>query len=242
MDITGRQAHILTALIREYIRAAEPVGSEPLVTRQHLPYSPATVRSEFSVLEEEGYVEQPHTSAGRIPTGRGYRYFVDRMATRPLSATEFRAVHEELRALRAERERLARKAAKLLASLTGQVAVTGIADTEEIQEAGLPDLLEEPEFSGGEHVRDLSRVLEAFDAHVRELASIIDDVPRVYIGDENPFAATQHISCVIAPCRFPSGEHGFLAIVGPLRMRYDRAMSLLASTAEFLSHVRGGSR
>lgn len=240
--MTERQAHILTTLIREYIRTAGPIGSEGLVARYRLPCSPATVRSECSALEEDGYLEQPHTSAGRIPTRRGYRYVVDRTVARPLSPAELQELEDALGALRAERERLARKTAKLLAAFTGHLAVTGIADTEELQEAGLPELLEEPEFATGEHVRDVSRMLEAFDAHLSDLASEKQAAPRVYIGDENPFAATRHVSVIVTTCRFPSGEHGFLAVVGPLRMRYDRTIGLLESAARLFSHTDGGLR
>ena len=81
-----RRLDVLRAIVEDYVATHEPVGSKALVERHHLGVSPATIRNDMAALEEEGYITQPHTSAGRVPTDKGYRLFVDRLASvKPLS-------------------------------------------------------------------------------------------------------------------------------------------------------------
>ena len=87
-----RKRAVLRAIVADYVRSREPVGSKVLVERHQLGVSPATIRNDMAVLEEEGYITAPHTSAGRIPTDKGYRLFVDHLVElRPLSSSERRA-------------------------------------------------------------------------------------------------------------------------------------------------------
>ncbi|HZC27500.1 MAG TPA: DeoR family transcriptional regulator, partial [Actinopolymorphaceae bacterium] len=84
-----RKLAVLRAIVEDYVHTEEPVGSKALVDRHHLGVSSATVRNDMAALEEEGYIAQPHTSAGRIPTDKGYRLFVDRLSSvKPLSSAE----------------------------------------------------------------------------------------------------------------------------------------------------------
>ncbi len=93
MALDDRKLAVLRAIVEDYVATQEPVGSKALVERHNLGVSPATVRNDMAVLEEEGYIRQPHTSAGRVPTDRGYRLFVDRLSrVKPLSPAERRAI------------------------------------------------------------------------------------------------------------------------------------------------------
>ena len=93
MNLEERKLEVLRAVIEDYIATEEPVGSKALAERHHLGVSPATIRNDMALLEEEGYIAQPHTSAGRVPTDKGYRLFVDRLAAlKPLSTAERRAI------------------------------------------------------------------------------------------------------------------------------------------------------
>ena len=88
-----RRLAVLRAIVEDYVATEEPVGSKALVERHRLGVSPATVRNDMATLEDEGYITQPHTSAGRVPTDKGYRLFVDRLTTvKPMSAAEKRAI------------------------------------------------------------------------------------------------------------------------------------------------------
>jgi heat-inducible transcriptional repressor len=118
-----RKLAVLRAIVQDYVSTMEPVGSRALVDRHQLDVSPATIRNDMAVLEEQGYIAQPHTSAGRIPTDKGYRLFVDRLSgVKPLSAAERRAI-ETFLAGAYDLDDVVMRTVRLLAQLTRQVAV-----------------------------------------------------------------------------------------------------------------------
>lgn len=118
-----RKLAVLRAIVTDYVSSQEPVGSRALVERHQLDVSPATVRNDMAILEEEGYIAQPHTSAGRIPTDKGYRLFVDRLASvKPLSPAEKKAISSFLEGA-ADLDDVVLRTVRLLAQLTQQVAI-----------------------------------------------------------------------------------------------------------------------
>src|SRR6476619_6186099 len=118
-----RRLEVLRAIVEDYVATHEPVGSKALVERHGLGVSPATVRNDMAALEDEGYITQPHTSAGRVPTDKGYRLFVDRLSTvKPLSSAERRAIQSFLEGA-VDLDDVVRRSVRLLAQLTRQVAV-----------------------------------------------------------------------------------------------------------------------
>jgi len=123
MNLEERKLEVLRAVIEDYIATEEPVGSKALAERHHLGVSPATIRNDMALLEEEGYIAQPHTSAGRVPTDKGYRLFVDRLAElKPLSTAERRAISSFLEGA-IDLDDVLHRTVRLLAQLTRQVAV-----------------------------------------------------------------------------------------------------------------------
>jgi heat-inducible transcriptional repressor len=121
--LDDRKLEVLRAIVQDYVSTMEPVGSKSLVDRHHLDVSPATIRNDMAVLEEQGYITQPHTSAGRIPTDKGYRLFVDRLSgIKPLSAAERRAI-ETFLAGAYDLDDVVLRTVRLLAQLTRQVAL-----------------------------------------------------------------------------------------------------------------------
>jgi heat-inducible transcriptional repressor len=121
--LDDRKLEVLRAIVEDYVSTNEPVGSKVLVERHHLGVSPATIRNDMGTLEDEGYITQPHTSAGRVPTDKGYRLFVDKLSTvKPLTAAERRAIEEFLRGA-VDLEDVVNRSVRLLAQLTHQVAV-----------------------------------------------------------------------------------------------------------------------
>jgi heat-inducible transcriptional repressor len=118
-----RQLDVLRAIVQDFVRSREPVGSRNLVERHNLGVSPATIRNDMAALEDNGYIAQPHTSAGRIPTDKGYRLFVDQISVmKPLSAAERRAITELLEGA-VDLDDALERTVRLLAQLTQQVAV-----------------------------------------------------------------------------------------------------------------------
>ena len=121
--IESRQLEVLRAIIEEYVASNEPVGSKILADRRSLGVSPATIRNDMALLEDAGLITQPHTSAGRIPTHRGYRLFVDRLAElKPMSAAERRAIENFLEGAH-DLDEIVARTVKLLAQVTKQVAL-----------------------------------------------------------------------------------------------------------------------
>lgn len=118
-----RRLDVLRAIIEDYVATHEPVGSKSLLERHQLGVSPATIRNDMAVLEDEGFITQPHTSAGRVPTDLGYRVFVDRLATvKPLSAAERRAIETFLSGA-VDIDDVIQRSVKVLAQLTNQIAI-----------------------------------------------------------------------------------------------------------------------
>ncbi len=119
----ARRLAVLRAIVEDYVTTREPVGSKALVERHGLGVSPATVRNDMAALEEEGLIAQPHTSAGRIPTDKGYRFFVDRLTqVKPMSAAERRAISSFLEGAH-DLDDVVQRSVRLLAQLTQQVAI-----------------------------------------------------------------------------------------------------------------------
>ncbi len=121
--LDDRKLTVLRAIVEDYVSTTEPVGSKSLVDRHHFDVSPATIRNDMAVLEEQGFIAQPHTSAGRVPTDKGYRLFVDRLSSvKPLSVAERRAI-ETFLAGAYSLDDVVMRTVRLLVQLTRQVAV-----------------------------------------------------------------------------------------------------------------------
>src|SRR6185369_17048553 len=132
-----RQEKILSAVVEEYTQTAIPVGSQVLVWKYKFKVSTATIRNDMMALEEEGYLYQPHISAGRIPTDKGYRTYVEEMMQEEtLTRKEQAHLQKELLMLRAKHVRLSRTTAKLLAALSGNLAVSWIIENNDVYDFG----------------------------------------------------------------------------------------------------------
>lgn len=132
-SLDERKAAILRAIVEQYVAAAAPVGSQTVTQTAGLGVSAATVRNEMSVLESEGYIAQPHTSAGRVPTDRGYRYFVDHLAGAPqLPGAERRRIAEFFTSATLAMDELLSQTSQLLAGLTAHAAVVVGPETQAV--------------------------------------------------------------------------------------------------------------
>ncbi|MEX1997622.1 MAG: hypothetical protein WEA04_03025 [Candidatus Andersenbacteria bacterium] len=228
-----REAYILGGVVREYIRTARPVGSTALQHRFNLALSPATIRAILRELEAAGYLVQPHTSAGRVPTDQGYRYYVDHVRLRELTAGQRHTLRQELQRMQEEYRHLARTISKLLSRRSHAMVVSGVVSTGELQEAGLHEVLNQPE---GDHlaaVREMSAVLEGIDDYVAQLAHLASETT-VFIGKENPFFSAEHISLVVQTITSPLVPQMVLVVVGPKRMHYHRTLSLVQALATII--------
>jgi heat-inducible transcriptional repressor len=212
--LDDRKLAVLRAIVEDYVSTNEPVGSKALAERHNLGVSPATIRNDMAVLEEQGYIAQPHTSAGRVPTDKGYRLFVDRLSTiKPLSSAERRAI-ETFLANAYDLDDVVTRTVRLLAQLTRQVAVVQYPSLTqsavrhvELVPIGAERLLlviitntgrveqraiETPQGASEESIAHLRALLNAHldGCWLTDVPSVVAEVPERVPADERPLAAT----------------------------------------------------
>ena len=212
MTLTARQSQILQSAVLEYVNLAVPVSSQLLEEKYDLAVSPATIRNEMKWLEGEGFLIQPHISAGRVPTDKGYRFFVDSVF--PQEAEEPERIH------------LNHEILKNLAAASGNLAFVYAKGQDLVWKEGWERLLLEPEFEEKEYLLNLARFLRDLEKSVR---SFQIDGMHVYIGKENPFSRVRDFSIIISGCAFEDDEQGFVSIIGPKRMAYQKNIGLIKS-------------
>jgi transcriptional regulator of heat shock response len=215
--MTERQSQFLRAIIENYVVHAEPVASGILA--QDSEVSSATIRNDMAVLEEEGYIVQPHTSAGRIPTAKGYQFYLEHFL-KPKKPTT--AHQKRLDAAQAE-ERAVKQVAKALSDIA-DLAVLVAFSKHDYYYTGISYLFSQPEFRQTESVVNISSVLDALDQTLTQLYEHAKDETIVLVGDQNPFSA--QCSLLLSKATL-NGKDGVMAILGPTRMNYNQNIGLL---------------
>ena len=232
---SDRRLEILRAIVEEYVQTQEPVGSKAIADKTALGVSPATIRNEMAILEEEGLITHPHTSAGRIPTDRGYRVFVDKLATvKPMSAPERRAIESFLSGAH-DLEDIVTRTAKLLADVTKQVAVVkyptigSIGGREKMAVSGTAHLARSGDNSS------LTPILEALEEQVvmLRLLNEAQETVQVRIGHEQSETNLRTTSLVTGEYGSESA-HGAIGILGPTRMDYANSIAAVAAVARYV--------
>ncbi|MBI4132619.1 MAG: hypothetical protein HY473_00770 [Candidatus Sungbacteria bacterium] len=235
VELTERQKSILDALIREYVATAEPVASEYIVRKYRLPYSPATVRNELVALDEAGFLAQPHTSAGRVPTDKGYRFFINHREARSgaMPSREERAMRELSRL--GDPAEFMKQSSRLIAHLTRNFVVAGFPDEELFYKSGISEVLREPEFSDFELLREFSTLVDKIEDEIaRWFGALEFDGPRTFIGSENPIRQARHYGMIISSLETPFARESMIALVGPKRMDYGHNLAVLTHFQEAL--------
>lgn len=242
--LSPRQQAILTRVIDMHVETAQPVGSrqvtELFTEIYNRSYSSATVRNEMGVLEEIGYLTHPHTSAGRIPTDRGYRYYVDNSLTQEQPSVDtLRSAAKELAEAAKELDDLAERVSSLLSKLSEQVGVVMVPGERKerlkcfIQ--GSSRLLDQPEFQDMTAVKPLLKLFEDREGLERYLKGQYAPQPvSVTIGAENGSPVFRNCSVVAGQYRLENGRTGTLALIGPRRMRYSRMVPLVAQMSRMI--------
>ncbi|MEO8785315.1 MAG: transcriptional regulator, partial [Candidatus Saccharimonadales bacterium] len=221
--MTTRQQKLLAAIIEQYAEVASPVGSSLLA--KVFGVSSATIRAEMAELERAGYINQPHTSAGRVPTDKGYRLYVNSLAEEVATPNERRGE----RALSARvqggglPERTIRNAVDTLVELTHNLGLATIGD--QLYMSGLSNLFGQPEFINGQQVQQVARLLDNLEPWLREAAP--NKPLSVYIGRENPVGRSAQCSLIISKFRSEYSDHSYIGILGPTRQQYRDVMGLV---------------
>ena len=232
--MSPRQEKILAAIVEQYAEVAAPVGSHLLA--RAFGVSSATIRSEMAELEKQGYVMHPYTSAGRIPTDKGYRFYVNQL---PKSGAIKKPKDRVERALAARvsggglPEQTIRNTVDTLVELTHNLGLATIG--EQLYMSGLSNLLGQPEFMHPGQVQQVARLLDNLEPWLYEAAP--NEPLSVYIGRENPIGRAAGCSLIISRFRSPFSDRSYIGVLGPTRQSYREVMGLVGRAGKALENT-----
>src|SRR2546422_870010 len=244
-----RKQAILRAVVHEFTTSAVPVGSQALQSRYFVNLSSATIRSELAELADQGYLTQPHTSAGRVPTDSGYRYFVDfLMDLEPVPDRVRAYIKDEMRAAPADVQGMVERVAMTVASVTQNASVASApqgalarikhVDLYEkgseslVVHDGVRTLLRQPEFAESSRLHQVLEVLEETRYLTVLLRQLIGESDlQIVIGSEN--ASSQLQGCAVVLTTYGPSDRlkGVLGVIGPTRMAYSQTVARLQAVA-----------
>ncbi len=237
-DLTQRQIQILKSLIEEYIETAEPVGSETLEKKHNLSASPATIRNEMVRLTDLGYLKKPHTSAGRVPTAVGMRFYVNQlMKEKELSVAEEVAVKEKVWDYRSRSERFLKEMAKSLADKTKALAVIS-TDEGDMYAAGYAHILDMPEFYDIDVTKSLLSTLDEFDYFTTLFGKMEHDKEvHVLLGEELGPKLQGPYGFVFTRYQAPQQFSGEVGVIGPVRLNYTSVVPTVRYFGDLLEEI-----
>ncbi|MBI4226092.1 hypothetical protein HY612_03175 [Candidatus Roizmanbacteria bacterium] len=238
-DLTPRQVDILKTIIQEYTETGEPVGSEILEKKYKLGVSPATVRNEMVALAKKGYLKKTHFSSGRIPSAKGFRFYIKHlMKKKDLSTTDEVTYKNSIWDERSEAHRLLQQATKVLAQKTGllSLSATNLGD---LYYAGVGNLLSKPEFLDLALSKNLFELLDEVNYWERVLEKFYRFEEEImYLLGEEDFRDPLFESC---SCIFGEFEgkniKGIIGVLGPKRMYYDEISPQIRYLSQLIGEI-----
>lgn len=237
--MTDRQAKILQAIVEQYAEVAVPVGS--VLLAKTFGVSSATIRAEMVKLEEMGYIEQPYTSAGRIPTDRGYRYYVNSVSEREFDSKSTKVGFVDRSAMAIDTRiknaghasKAIRSAVDSLVEITGHLSIGTIGD--QLYMSGVSNLFHNPDFSDINSVHEVASLIDNLEPWLYEAAP--NQPLSVYIGSENPVGKSSGCSLIISRYRSPYSDNSYIGVVGPTRQNYPQTMNLVSYAGKTLEQI-----
>jgi len=231
--LESRKKQLFLSLIAEHIRSAAPVGSRILAENPAIGKSSATVRNDLSDLEKEGLITHPHTSAGRIPTVRGWKYYIEELMEEQPPARKAQAALERIaHDKKLEPQDMLKSVARTLAELSKNASVMAFSQ-HDVYYTGLSNIFSKPEFAELELVRNMSAVIDHLDEVVEKLFERIALGTHILLGEDNPFGAD--CGAVITKTSHHGHERLF-GVLGPMRMDYGSTQGLINYTAKLLTN------
>ncbi|HYF05024.1 MAG TPA: hypothetical protein VEA59_02535 [Patescibacteria group bacterium] len=234
VQIPQRQAKILAAVVKENCETGEPVGSKEILEKYHFECSAATIRNEMQDLEQQGYISQPHTSAGRVPTDKGFRYFVNQLMEKTkLSMQEQERLRTEVLKLQGINAEIGRRLAKLLAESTHAASFTLLPD--ETSAVGLSNIMSAAGLPQ-EDVKEISKFFDNLDEHAEGLIQKYQNsTAQAYIGKELQLTPKSDYSVIVTGVQLPDGKKGVVGLIGPKSMKYEKNLPFM----EYISKLLG---
>jgi len=236
--LSDRQQKILKSVIEEYIDSAEPVASELIEKKYNLGVSPATIRNDMVQLTQEGYLKQPHTSAGRIPSSKGLRFYIDHlMQQKDLSVIDEVSAKEKIWDSRFDYDKLLRGATRVLAEKTKTLAVAA-TDDGDVYSSGSAYILDMPEFFDIEVARNVLSLLDQYQ-RLRELfftKTYADEPVHIVMGEDLPWPFMEPVGFVFAEFN-TANKRGSVGVIGPCRLNYPHVIPTVKYFGNLLSEM-----
>lgn len=232
-----RKQAIFEAIIKEHVNQGNTVASKVLVDKYDFKLSPATVRNEMVELEKEGFIFQPHTSAGRIPTEKGWKYYIQNFIENKTIGKKHKELLDKILAKQdLSYETAVKKVSKGLAEISKDAVFVGFS-SDDFYYTGLSHLFKNPEFQKIDLVHHISEVVDHLDEVITDMFDEVSesDVETVMIGQDNPFGA--ECSTIITGYSNGKNVRGVFGILGPMRMNYENNMSLIKYAKELFKNV-----
>lgn len=241
-NLTQRQIEILRALIEEYIKTAEPVGSETLEKRHSITASPATIRNEMVRLTEMGYLQKLHSSAGRMPTAQGMKFYVNElMKEKEVSVGEEVSIKEQVWDYREQESKFLREVARFLAERTKALAITTTEDGD-FYCSGYANILEMPEFFDIDITKNLLEAIDRYD-YIQQLFSLTSEAEedvRILLGDELASVLRGPYSIIYSTYNTPLHHKGIVGVMGPVRLNYTSIIPTVRAVRGMINEIAKG--
>lgn len=229
-----RQEQLLTAILKEYTVTAEPVSSGMLAEKLGLELSSATIRNELAELEQLGFLHQPYTSAGRVPTEQAWRWYTQNLHhQQDMQKIKEKHVLEVIHKHRETQAELMRHLAKTIAHMANETVLVGF-NRHDTYYTGLANLFAHPEFEEMDMVQQMSKVIDRFDDVMQKMYDQVEQDIQVLVGRDNPFSP--ECGVIIARYRIRD-HHGVIGILGPLRQDYDQHIAMIKFATEHLNNL-----
>jgi len=235
-----RQGDVLSMIVKRYVETAEPVGSRYIA--KHLGLSSATIRNVMADLEESGFITHPHTSAGRTPTDKGYRCYIDSlMSIKNINEETATSIKNEYKEAMRSLEDVLERTSHMISNLTNYVGVTLFSQYHKLYLDGASHIIEQPEFRDLKKLHMLLKCLE----EKRDILDLLngdfdDDRLTIHIGRESHFSHLKDCSVVTRGYKVKGKVSGRLGVIGPKRMMYEKVIPTVEFLADAVTEMLDG--
>ncbi len=237
VDYNSRRKSILSSAINRYIKNAVPVASDDIAEEFDL--SPATIRNIFSELDKSGYLKHPYTSGGRVPTDKGYRYYVDFLIQQmELIDEEKQSIFKDCKRKMRRLDDALENTSEVISEITHYAGIVSFLEWQDkIFYKGISRIIDQPEFRDADKIRLLVRLIEDKKRLLDIINRDFSGKVKVYIGSELGFPEMENCSLVVSGFKLKNQPSGRLAVLGPMRMEYNHIIPTMEYISEVLNHI-----
>ncbi len=237
VDYNSRRKSVLNSAINRYIKDAVPVASDDIAEEFDL--SPATIRNIFSELDESGYLKHPYTSGGRVPTDKGYRYYVDFLIQQmELVDDEKQRILKDCKRKMRRLDDALENTSEVISEITQYAGIVSFLEWQDkIFYKGISRILDQPEFRDADKIRLLVRLIEDKKRLLDIINRDFSGAVKVYIGSELGFPEMENCSLIVSSFKLKNQPSGRLAVLGPMRMEYNHIIPAMEYISEVLNRI-----